>query len=272
MASPFEADILQRTLDDHVPELGLGISPTLDAWFTIPAIRSDKAFVLTAIAHGYLAGARSSDRHLRGEEVEAPDLPVGAAAISAETGQIYYDFARDNELGHRGEHAERRATRAALDAGEDPKDLTIGVNLEPCPDCVDWLGGSDIHRIAYGAERRDVEDLDLIKRHDRYAPEIVAAGRAENRFGFDMFRYPDTAVRLACIELFQPFERDTNTEVTTFADPDMARSSRFHTFLMNVDLRLGEQMELEPEDRRPEAAIVVEQFMTTLDHFIKPVN
>ena len=266
--TPIEPGILESTVDT---------GPTLETWAQVPAILKDMAFMTTTMAVAYDAAVYSLGRHRRGVE-EAADLPIGAAIGDPYTGRFFAGFAQDKELGDPDAHAEVMAIRHALDLllADTPRDkdtvrsaltgLTLATTLEPCPTCLGHLEASGISRVTFGASRAELEESEILRRHGvgAYAPDIVRGGRTEGRYGFEFFKFPDTTIQTACVEIFASFGRDLETERVRF-DPEFGHATRYNAFTRAVD------DERAPHTTNPhpavESQVILDEFIGTLALF-----
>lgn len=209
------------------------------SWRDIEIAETDREMVVDAMAAAYDAGAYSVMRYWQAG-VPAPDLPIGAALIERGTKQIYQGYAQDKELGDKSAHAEVMALRNALAHASDTErtidfsDTVLAVTLEPCPRCLDELHAHGIAVVAYGASRESVENLGLIKRHAKKAPELLAEKEALAATGMELFQIPDKRVQAASLELFAGLERDPITEVVKF-DPKQMHATRYNNFARDMD-------------------------------------
>ena len=93
------------------------------------------------------------------------DLPVGAVVAQRNMIVGRY-FASDKRNNISVQHAERMAV---LETWLDPlhaKPDTIGVTIEPCDDCQDFLATQpSIKRVVFGISRNEVADRGLVKPH-----------------------------------------------------------------------------------------------------------
>lgn len=124
------------------------------------------------------------------------DMPVGAVA-SFENVVTGKGMASDNLTGQRTDHAERIAiinSREYTEAPDGVQPNTIGVTMEPCPMCQDFIAENrNIKTVVFAMTRRDAEQRGLVRRH----PEDIF-GRAE-RVGlpFNIMHLTDPRLTIA---------------------------------------------------------------------------
>lgn len=254
------------TFDEGMLYEVVDTSPTLATWESVGPILDDMNLVFATMAGAYDAGVYSLQRHLRGI-AGAADLPIGAAIGVPATGDIVQGFAQDRELNDPEAHAESQTIDYAEALGIDLSSCVLGVTAEPCPDCLNRIDRTDLHRVVYGASRRELENIGVVKKHADTAPEIVRAGRTvADKYGFEFFRIPNVAIQAACLELFTPFIRDLDTGSTTLVSPGLARVTRFASFARDMDEVRTPEFKV-PHRRGPEADALVEQFSATLFGF-----
>jgi len=157
-------------------------------------------------------------RHATGDP-GAQDLPVAAAAYNAATGTYYWGFAQDREMGDPDAHAERQVLRRALADSDYLGNLTIGVTVEPCPSCLDYLAAVNVSSVVFGAGRQALEDRRLLRHHPDKVFDLVTGGQMAGKSYPQITQTPDAALRRACESAFDGFDRDFDTGTRSYQPP-----------------------------------------------------
>jgi pyrimidine deaminase RibD-like protein len=152
------------------------------------------------------------------------DLPVGAVAAQGEwiTGRF---FASDRRYGpgYDYAHAERMAYMEARTMSLFYTPDTIGVTLEPCDDCQDFLAAAPaVSRVVFSLSREDAANRGLVKPHDETIFDRV------KRLGYG----------LEVVQLDQPDLREAGGLVLDFARRDIRTGQ---TIVDSQGLRLAIQ-------------------------------
>lgn len=249
-------------IDPTMLEGVVDTSPSLESWASVRPTLADMDFVMTTMAAAYDAAVYSVGRHARGD-VAILDLPIGAAVGDPE-GSYYQGFANDKESGDPDRHAEVMAMDHAEEMGVTLGGLTLSTTVEPCPSCLGHIEDRGISRVVYGASRKELEVIGIVKPHGLKAPELVKRERIlSGGYSFEFFQIPNRAVQVSCMELFVPYQRNPQTEVVVF-DRSRVGSTRFSSFAHEMDETPREGME-----QPPEKAKLVNRFSDVLAGFYK---
>ncbi len=240
-------------------------SPSLENWASVRPIVADMDFSMTTMAAAYDAAIYSIGRQSRGLG-SVVDLPIGAA-VGDPDGLFFQGYASDKELAVPRAHAEVMAVEHAKEAGVLLGGLTLATTVEPCPNCLNEIEQSGISRVIYGASRRELEIMGILKPHSLQAPELVKQGRIlDGTYDFEFFQIPNRAVQAACLELFGPYQRNTQTEVVEF-DRSKTQATRFANFSAAMDETPREGMEITPEKVK-----LVGKFSDLLSGFYRKID
>ena len=180
---------------------------------SVPPISPRDLDAMLSIAHG--VGTQVLERLANGDPT-AQDFPVAAVAYDLRTGNAYPGYAQDQYLGDPTAHAERMAAKAAKEEGVDPDGLIFITGLEPCDDCLIWMGEDGVPHVTYVVDRQSLALMGLVKAHPLDAFEQAARGRAEGRRYPTLSRVDDPNWQGAFLSLFANVHRDPISEAVTY--------------------------------------------------------
>lgn len=139
------------------------------------------------------------------------DVPVGAA--TSQDGQfIAADYAKDNLLANPHAHAEYMALQKTIELDPEAKPDTIGVTLEPCRSCQEYLSNtSSIKLVAFALPIAEAS----MRRIIRKKTDTILERHEQGALPFNVLQVEDPQLQRIGRLLLDLTSRDINTGETS---------------------------------------------------------